>query len=349
MMGRGGSRRDRCRPRSGTARSSLIYHQVGTWAAAMMEPTPDVDVWAGNAHDRDARTRAARQKRSTRRPRSTGNDGCELQVRKKKGRGQCAGPSLYVLPARVLDVTTGPSQALPAPHPSEQRPQQLPHPEPGHRIDHVRRDLGASGPSTKKRSRKRGCGHFEVRSRSPGRRTDQIEIQRAGGVRETAACGRRPPRLRSASSKSRAARWSRRRNAHSDRGLVLQSLAYRLGLDDVARGGLVEEARRGARRECQRPRRSPRLLPRAMATRQAATGVPHPAGRAGRRRRCRRLGAAAEQIVAAGERLVEEALVLERLAEDHVQHASGGARSAARRSAAATCRRTPAPPRDPRR
>ena len=32
------------------------------------------------------------------------------------------------------------------------------------------------------------------------------------------------------------------------------------------------------------------------------------------------VGAAAEQIGAAGERQVEEALVLERLAEDHVEH-----------------------------
>src|SRR3954471_5352679 len=69
-------------------------------------------------------------------------------------------------------------------------------------------------------------------------------------------------------------------------------------------------------------RRSPRLLPSATAIRRRAalTALLDPAGRHHAAARAGAVGAAAEQVGAAGECLLEEALVLERLAEDHVEH-----------------------------
>ena len=87
---------------------------------------------------------------------------------------------------------------------------------------------------------------------------------------------------------------------------------------------ILEQRARVARRPSRGgARRSPRLEPSAIATATRATGRPgrrrrYPAGRAVR--------AAAEQVVAAGDHLIEEALLLERLAEDDVASCCGAAR-----------------------
>ena len=119
--------------------------------------------------------------------------------------------------------------------------------------------------------------------------------------------------------------------------LVVEALAVgslRLGFDDGRdsedgrreRSGQASRSRRRSRPACR-----PRLLPIAIATGRWARDVYYSIHRVGQHSAAGAgaVGAAAEEVGPAGQRLLEEALVLERFAEDDVQHACGGGRSAA--------------------
>src|SRR6266849_3751034 len=94
------------------------------------------------------------------------------------------------------------------------------------------------------------------------------------------------------------------------------------------RGDSVKLSRWAATRSAAQrmwPRRSPRLLPKATATRPAIVGsasaaLIDPAGRQHDALRAGAVRAPAEQIGAARQGLLEEALLLERLAKDDPQH-----------------------------
>ena len=107
-----------------------------------------------------------------------------------------------------------------------------------------------------------------------------------------------------------------------------------------ARGRESTRRERVATRRAQRAPRGRRDCCRARSRR----GTPlirrllHPPGRQHAARRARAAGAAAEHILEAGGGLLEQALVLQRLAEHDVRASSGGARASSRRPAAASAR-----------